>query len=223
MLGGSGGRRRRGRGWDGWMASLTWWARVWVNSGSLWWTGRPGVLQFMGSQRVGHDWVTELGGKHGQFFRKSFAYPNSTEAKKEAIAREVRSRWWFYSRKNTSMRKCTDGRDLLDREKLLVSEQRAELMELCSWTGDAIDQYFPSLGVCQDPLEGLWQYPLLILSPPSQFLILRCSLRVCISKFPGHTDAAVLRAMLLELGLSRRGLLTLTGVPPLVCSNRFIH
>ena len=48
------------RGWDGCMASLTQWAWVWVNSGSWWWTGRPGVLQSMGSQRVGHDWVTEL-------------------------------------------------------------------------------------------------------------------------------------------------------------------
>ena len=48
------------RGWDGWMASPTRWAWVWVNSGSWWWTGRPGVLQFMGSQRVRHDWVTEL-------------------------------------------------------------------------------------------------------------------------------------------------------------------
>ena len=48
------------RGWDGWMASLTRWTWVWVNSGSLWWTGRPGVLGFMGSQRVGHDWATEL-------------------------------------------------------------------------------------------------------------------------------------------------------------------
>jgi len=48
------------RGWDGWMASLTQWTWVWVNSGSWWWTGRPGVLQFMGSQRVGHDWATDL-------------------------------------------------------------------------------------------------------------------------------------------------------------------
>ena len=47
-------------GWDGWMAALTQWTRVWVNSGSWWWTGRPGVLRFMGSQRVGHDWATEL-------------------------------------------------------------------------------------------------------------------------------------------------------------------
>ena len=47
------------RGWDGWMASPTRWTWVWVNSGSWWWTERPGVLQFMGSQRVGCDW-TEL-------------------------------------------------------------------------------------------------------------------------------------------------------------------
>jgi len=47
-------------GWDGWMASLTRWTWAWVNSGSWWWIGRPGVLQFMGSQRVGHDWVTEM-------------------------------------------------------------------------------------------------------------------------------------------------------------------
>ena len=48
------------RGWDDWMSSLTQWTWVWVNSGSWWWTGRPGVLQSMGSQRVRHDWVTEL-------------------------------------------------------------------------------------------------------------------------------------------------------------------
>ena len=48
------------RGWDGWMASWTRRTWVWVNSGSWWWTGRPGVLQFMGSLRFGQDWVTEL-------------------------------------------------------------------------------------------------------------------------------------------------------------------
>ena len=48
------------RGWDGWMASQTRWTWVWVNSGSWWWTGRHGVLRFVGSQRVGHDWATEL-------------------------------------------------------------------------------------------------------------------------------------------------------------------
>ena len=54
------GGKGNDRGWDGWMASLTRWTWVWVNSGSWWWTGRPGVLRFMGSQRVGHDWATEL-------------------------------------------------------------------------------------------------------------------------------------------------------------------
>ena len=48
------------RGWDNWMASLTQWTWVWVNSRSWWCTGRPGMLQSMGSQRIRHDWVTEL-------------------------------------------------------------------------------------------------------------------------------------------------------------------
>ena len=48
------------RRWDSWMASLTQWTWVWVNSGSWWRTGRPGVLQSMGLQRIGHDWATEL-------------------------------------------------------------------------------------------------------------------------------------------------------------------
>ena len=61
MLGGIGGRRRRVQQGMRWlMASPTWWTWVWVNSGRWWWTGRPSVLQFMGSQRVGHDWATEL-------------------------------------------------------------------------------------------------------------------------------------------------------------------
>ena len=74
------------RGWDGWMASLTRRAWVWVNSGSWWWTGRSGVLRFMESQKVRHYWATELnwtepsliflpGEFHGQ---KSLAsYPKS--------------------------------------------------------------------------------------------------------------------------------------------------
>ena len=48
------------RGHDGWMASPTPWTWVWVNSGSWWWTGRPGMLWSMGLQRIGHDWTTEL-------------------------------------------------------------------------------------------------------------------------------------------------------------------
>ena len=64
MLGKIEGRRGRdNRGCNGWMASLTQWTWVWVNSRSWWWTGRPGMLRFMGSQRVGHDWETELNWK----------------------------------------------------------------------------------------------------------------------------------------------------------------
>ena len=48
------------RGWDGQIASLTQWRWIWVNSRSWWWKGKCRVLQSMGSQRVGHDWVTEL-------------------------------------------------------------------------------------------------------------------------------------------------------------------
>ena len=59
MLGKIEGGRRDDRGWDGWMASPTQWTWVWANSGRWWWTGKPGLLQFMGSQRVGHDWATE--------------------------------------------------------------------------------------------------------------------------------------------------------------------
>ena len=54
------GREGEDRGWDGWMASPTQWTWVWASSRSWWWAGRPGVLQSMGSQRVRHDWETEL-------------------------------------------------------------------------------------------------------------------------------------------------------------------
>ena len=70
MLGKTEGGRR---GWDGWMASPTQWTGVWVNSGSWWWTERPGVLQSMGSQRVRHDWATELNWSSTQIWRQILA------------------------------------------------------------------------------------------------------------------------------------------------------
>ena len=57
MLGKTEGSRRRGQQRMRWLDGITW---VWVDSGSWWWTGRPGVLRFIGSQRVGNDWATEL-------------------------------------------------------------------------------------------------------------------------------------------------------------------
>ena len=65
-----GGRRKGDRGWDGWMATPTQWTWVWINSRSWWWTGKPGVLQSMGSQRVRHDWATELK-VHGAYLGRS--------------------------------------------------------------------------------------------------------------------------------------------------------
>ena len=68
MLGGIGsGGEVDDRGWDDWMASPTQRTWVWVNSGSLWWKGKPVVLWFMGLQRVEHDWATELNWKSFEF------------------------------------------------------------------------------------------------------------------------------------------------------------
>ena len=55
-----GGRRRGWQRWDGWMVSLTQWTWVWVSSRSWWWAGKPGVLYSMESQRIRHNWATEL-------------------------------------------------------------------------------------------------------------------------------------------------------------------
>ena len=68
--GGEGDDRR----WDCWMASPTRWTWVWVRSGRWWWTGRPGVLWFMGSQRVGHDWAAELNWTDHEFLIAKFRF-----------------------------------------------------------------------------------------------------------------------------------------------------
>ena len=67
------GQEEKGRteGWDGWMASPTWWTWVWISSGSWWWTGKPGMLQSMGLQIVGHNWATKVNWtelKSGKFY-----------------------------------------------------------------------------------------------------------------------------------------------------------
>ena len=65
-------------GWDGWVASLTQWTWVWVNSRSCWWTGKPGVLQSMGLQRVGHGWASELNWQVLLMPLPIFPYPKVT-------------------------------------------------------------------------------------------------------------------------------------------------
>ena len=88
------------RGWDGWMASPTWWTWVWVNSGSWWWTGRPGVLQFMGSQRVGHDWATELNWTELKVFRST--HPIGLETTSSTCGSGLDSRMMLYTSSNVA-------------------------------------------------------------------------------------------------------------------------
>ena len=91
MLGVIGGRRRMDdRGWDGWMASLTRWTWVWVNSRSWWWTGRPGMLWFMGSQRVGHNWATEV--KWTELIHRIFK--NTYFQRQKSVKNWVKHRLW---------------------------------------------------------------------------------------------------------------------------------
>ena len=105
------------RGWDGWMASLTWWTWVWVNSRGWWWTGRPGVLQFMGLQRIRHDWVDLIpglkrspGGGHGNLLQYSCLENPMKKGSCQATAHRVtKSQRWLkqfsmHARKSINLR-----------------------------------------------------------------------------------------------------------------------
>ena len=80
------------RAWGGWMASPTQWTWVWVNSGSWWWTGRPAMLRFMGLQRVGHDWLTELNWTECYFSTRAHRKieKEGKKKKKESKAKSLR-------------------------------------------------------------------------------------------------------------------------------------
>ena len=81
------------RGWDGWVSSATWWTWVWVNSGSWWWTGRPGMLQSMGLQRAGHDWMTELNWLNTNFARLLRRLSETTHIPHEVQSLAHRKPW----------------------------------------------------------------------------------------------------------------------------------
>ena len=87
-----GGEEGDGRGWGSWMTSLTRWTWVWVNSGSWWWTGRPGILQSTGSQRVPHDSATELSSTIGS----SCGLNNLLQQSTWNRAREVTNKLRYY-------------------------------------------------------------------------------------------------------------------------------
>ena len=83
------------RGWDGWMASPTQWTWVWVDSSSWWWTGRPGMLRFMGSQRVGHNWATELNLIEITSIWDIICLKRTFN--QSSVVRDVTTRWWCTS------------------------------------------------------------------------------------------------------------------------------
>ena len=111
------GREGDVRGWDGWMASPTQWTWVCVNSGSWFWTGTPGVLQLMGSQRVGHDWTSELNWEIywiqvfdldiWNVFFKSFMWFWRPDMLLKHWARKLSCKWHsWHGNKTGKMRKC---------------------------------------------------------------------------------------------------------------------
>ena len=92
------------REWDGWMASPTQWTWVWASSGSWWRTGKPGMLQSMGSQRVGHDWVTEL--NWGRLIIVHKPYTQGIPPK-ESPGNQLVCHWFKYPLSGTRETSCT--------------------------------------------------------------------------------------------------------------------
>ena len=91
MLGKNEGGRRRGWQRMRWLDGQTRWTWLWANSGSWWWTGRPGVLQSMGSQRVGHDWATERRQQHPGF--RGVTQAHSSESGVQGAINQTSSRY----------------------------------------------------------------------------------------------------------------------------------
>ena len=85
------------QGWDGWMASRTRRTWVWVNSGRWWWTGRPGELRLMGSQRVGHDWATKLKLKLKGTFHAKMGTIKGRNGMNLTEAEDIKKRWQEYT------------------------------------------------------------------------------------------------------------------------------
>ena len=121
------------RGWDDWMASPTRWTWIWASSGSWWWTGRPGVLQSMGSQRVGHDWATEL--KNSEMLFEvlplehfSTLHPVPPPKATALIARTLPSLPTLWVRLQTPLAHTPCGKGIFLKQKLSLF-----CCEICPW------------------------------------------------------------------------------------------
>ena len=123
------------RGWHGWIAPLTQWTWVWANSGSWWWTGRPGVLQSMGLQRVGHNLVTELNWMPKRYH---FKYTNATT--KNSVLQKLECRAWRQGVLPVISSVTTGNLLYLIRLYFLICKMR-RLNKIISMTSS--DQFFP--------------------------------------------------------------------------------
>ena len=82
------------RGWNGWMALPTWWTWVWLDSESWWWRQRPGMLQFMGLQSIGHDWATELSWTESLFTELLWTCYAFWDKKLVRLGRKMKLKTW---------------------------------------------------------------------------------------------------------------------------------
>ena len=121
------------REWDGWMASLTRWKWVWVSYGSSWWTGKPGVLQSMGSQRVGRDWAAEL----------NCCHKHPSEASRWAL--ELWHTWWTITHAHTATTLRGRGKEAPIHPPDLYEQTKGEML-FYRWL-DRFTEWLPPLSL----------------------------------------------------------------------------
>ena len=141
------GGERDHRGWDGWMASPTQWTWVWVNSGSWWWTGRPGVLQSMGLQRIGHDWVMELNWTEHEA-QKPMSYSHSSKTNQNVFSIYL----WHWSFNFTPS-------SLLTYHLCHQSHLRCPHVHIFTYLMPLLDLYKVNLWVYRSQLWPLGEFP----------------------------------------------------------------
>ena len=150
MMGGVGGRRRRGQPRMRWLDGITDSMDMSLNSRSWWWTGRPGVLRFMGSQRVGHDWATEL---------------NWTEPELEQFRSEQSGASSIWMCWNWGLSQSTLGFRFMKKTKTSYT------VNFYDPTRDLLTNYLPHFpdGIIRNNL-GLWGNALRIYAPSRNYL-----------------------------------------------------